>query len=569
MHSWDALHQRQDSTLIATLIAPPLLVSIDWAYAFAALQKPALNDTMRMTGLPWGEGRTQCAYECLNRGHQYLFFLDSVPSYTPLLVKEKATGLLDILPISMLAEFHDEGGLERVPCDKYLVRFADGTKGKGFTAIKHVIRHPYEGDLVRITTKGGTIDISPNHSIYRRSNKKGQSLTDASTISLKDKMVMPTLPGYRRHRNTFFLGREDLAWLYGFFAAEGSVGHKNGLPATVRISNTNRALIQKAQDILHDYFNRPFHVVTDKSKGNPVYHVQASDIALGRFFDKLFYTDAGDKKIPKVILNARTKVKLAFLQGYHDGDGHKRATQQLAFESFATVSPCLAEGIIFLLHCLDLTEVGVFRRPDKLNAIHLYVGKGLYERKNRYQVKEISSIRYSGYLYDISTETEKFIGGVGGFLLHNSDVLLPPHALMRLLSLRLPVVSALYHQKFPTWTGSEVKYMPCMFNEGRDDKGNVARVEVPFQYGQIVEAHFVPAGALLVHRSVFERFQQAGIKKFFQWTMNIDTPQGFSEDFFFSRTCWQLGIKCFVDTSIQAIHESLAKVDTRGLSAKL
>ena len=226
MHSWDALRQRQDSTLIATLIAPPLLVSIDWAYAFAALQKPPIIDTIRMTGLPWGEGRTQCAHECLSRGHQYLCFIDS-------------------------------------------------------------------------------------------------------------------------------------------------------------------------------------------------------------------------------------------------------------------------------------------------------------------------------------------------------DVLVPPNFLMRLLSLRLPVVSALYHQKFPTWTGSEVKYMPCMFNEGRDDKGNAARVEIPFQYGQLVEAHFVPAGALLIHRSVFEKFQQAGIKQFFRWTMNADTPQGRSEDFEFSRTCWQLGIKCYCDTSLQAVHESLAKVDTRGLSAKL
>ena len=152
----------------------------------------------------------------------------------------------------------------------------------------------------------------------------------------------------------------------------------------------------------------------------------------------------------------------------------------------------------------------------------------------------------------------------------DADVLAPPHALMRLLGHRLPLVSALYHQKFPTWTGTEVRYMPCMFNAGKDAQGNQVRVEVgDFQYGQLVEAHFVPAGCLLIHRSVLERFLQAGIKRFFQWTMTADTPQGMSEDFFFSGTAWSLGIKAVVDTGLQVVHEALAKVDVKGITPKI
>lgn len=152
----------------------------------------------------------------------------------------------------------------------------------------------------------------------------------------------------------------------------------------------------------------------------------------------------------------------------------------------------------------------------------------------------------------------------------DADVLAPPDTILRLMAHRLPVVSALYKQRFPTWTGFQVKYMPCMFNEGRDAQGNPVRVEVSnFQYGQLVEAHFVPAGCLLIHRSVFERFLAAGIKRFFQWTMNVENPQGSSEDFFFTRKCWDVGYKVIVDTGIQAIHEVPAKVDMEGLSAKI
>ena len=152
----------------------------------------------------------------------------------------------------------------------------------------------------------------------------------------------------------------------------------------------------------------------------------------------------------------------------------------------------------------------------------------------------------------------------------DADNIAPAHTITRLMSHRLPIVSALYHQKFPTWTGTEVKYMPCMFNEGRDAQGNPVRVEIAdFQYGQLVEAAYVPAGCLLIHRSVFDRFLAAGIKRFFRWTLTADNPQGRSEDFEFSAQARALGIKSHVDTGLQVIHEAQAKVDVRGISAKI
>lgn len=152
----------------------------------------------------------------------------------------------------------------------------------------------------------------------------------------------------------------------------------------------------------------------------------------------------------------------------------------------------------------------------------------------------------------------------------DTDILAPANTLARLLSHRLPIVSALYHQKFPTWTGTEVKYMPCMFREGRDAQGNPVRVEVvDFQYGQMVECDFAPAGCILIHRSVFERFLAAGIKRFYTWTLTADEPKGMSEDFFFTKTARSLGYKVMVDTGIQLIHEAQAKVDVRGISPKI
>jgi hypothetical protein len=182
-------------------------------------------------------------------------------------------------------------------------------------------------------------------------------------------------------------------------------------------------------------------------------------------------------------------------------------------------------------------------------------------------------IRLTGLPWDVGRTQAAYQclnGGYEFLFFLDSDVILPPDALMRLLSHRLPICSALYHQKFPTWTGVEAKYMPCMFNEGRDDKGNPTRVEVPFQYGQIVEVAYAPAGAILIHRSVFERFLAAGIKRFYEWTLHADNPQqGRSEDFEWCSRARNLGYKIIVDTGIQAIHEAQAKVDIRGVSPKI
>lgn len=155
----------------------------------------------------------------------------------------------------------------------------------------------------------------------------------------------------------------------------------------------------------------------------------------------------------------------------------------------------------------------------------------------------------------------------------DSDVLAPPDTIPRLTAHRLPVVSGLYHQRFPTWNGVTADYLPCMFNEVPDAQGNLTKQPVvDFKPGSLVEAAYVPGGCLLIHRSVFERMTQAGIKRFFEWTLQVDAEppgSGRSEDFEFSARARSLGFKCMVDTSIICTHETGAHVGAKGLLPKL
>ena len=164
-------------------------------------------------------------------------------------------------------------------------------------------------------------------------------------------------------------------------------------------------------------------------------------------------------------------------------------------------------------------------------------------------------------------------GGYQWLFFLDADILAPKDTIPRLMSHRLPIISGVYHQRFPTWTGIEAAYLPVMFNEAADAEGKVSKQPITdFKPGSIVEAAYVPAGCLLIHRSVLERFIASGIKRIFEWTLHqaAEPPgSGRSEDFEFCARARSLGYKCMVDTSIVCTHETTAQVTAKGLQPKI
>jgi len=161
-------------------------------------------------------------------------------------------------------------------------------------------------------------------------------------------------------------------------------------------------------------------------------------------------------------------------------------------------------------------------------------------------------------------------GGYQFLFMIDVDILAPPETIPKLMSYRLPIVSGLYHQRFPSWDGMTANYLPCMFNEVRQPDGTFAKQAITnYTPGSLVNADLVPGGCLLIHRSVFDRFLANGIKRFFQWTLTAEEPQGKSEDFFFTTKARELGYQPMVDTSLIATHETHAQVTAKGLLPKL
>ena len=130
----------------------------------------------------------------------------------------------------------------------------------------------------------------------------------------------------------------------------------------------------------------------------------------------------------------------------------------------------------------------------------------------------------------------------------DSDIMCPPDTILRLLSRNLPIVSAMYSRRSPPHS------VPVMIKNGS--------WVTNFIPGSLVEVDWVGAGALLVHRSVFERMphQRPG-SPWFDWRVNLKgtgvVPEDtcLSEDFTFCQHAKRtLGISTYVDTSIECRH---------------
>jgi len=139
------------------------------------------------------------------------------------------------------------------------------------------------------------------------------------------------------------------------------------------------------------------------------------------------YTSNGDKRIPKIILNANRDTKLAFLRGYNAGDGRKATHLHSEFQEFTTKSPILALGLAYLIE--QILEVKyrfyVEHRGEEryfkvrpLTQTGTKRGKHLLKSDN--EVTSIRKLDYSGEVWDFETRNHRFQAGTGGIIVHNT-----------------------------------------------------------------------------------------------------------------------------------------------------
>jgi len=351
-------------------------------------------------------------------------FNHSVGRWTPILLRDDRTGLIDIRYIGELRRYKPTGYLSgRLLEDGTVVWdmhqhemsvWADGDWSK----IIHLSCHRLgEGQrVVRLVSSGGIVEVTGDHSVMVPGSK-GHVARSAEELSVGDRVALVDLP-----RGSRMFVHEDVAWLLGFFVAEGCI--TNG---KVRIDNKDRKPLQRCAEILLQHLGVDSYFVDPKS-GVWRLTVRKPE-ALARWLHPQVYASDRNKRVPRSILNAQPDAKLAFLRGYNEGDGLRAGYGSYEFKSFKTKSPILALGLCYLVAsttrqrvCLntEVRQTGTYYLIDLNSGNEAHANWGRHLEIPDDVVKKIEEVPYEGEVWDFETEHHVFHAGLGRNLVHNS-----------------------------------------------------------------------------------------------------------------------------------------------------
>jgi len=351
-------------------------------------------------------------------------FNHSVGRHTPVLLREDRTGLLDIRYIGEIRRFKKTGYLGgqlsadgTVLWDMRRHPLSVWAAGK-WSKIVHLSCHPLRsGDgVLRLVSSGGMVEVTGDHSVMVP-GRGGPVAASARELSLGDRVALVALP-----QSTAMWVHEDMAWLLGFFVAEGCI-----TAGKIRIDNKDRKPLERCAEILLRHFGMDSSFA-EGERGVWRLIVRRPEVFAGWLRPHVYASDSS-KRVPRAILNSQDDAKLAFLRGYNEGDGLRAGHGCYELKSFKTKSPILAMGLCYLVAnttrqriCLN-TEV---RDGRTYYLINLNSGHPGHERWGRHLevsddvIKKIEAVAYEGEVWDFETEDHVFHAGIGQNLVHNT-----------------------------------------------------------------------------------------------------------------------------------------------------
>ncbi|MEK6857392.1 MAG: DNA polymerase domain-containing protein [Nanoarchaeota archaeon] len=235
---------------------------------------------------------------------------------------------------------------------------------------------------------------------------------------------------------------EELAWLMGFYCAEGSVSESNtktGIKHLLSFGGQDINLIKKVKKIIDNRIGANLKIIEnfDKRINKKMYYYRLQRVPIVPLFKYGFDCGKGSefKRVPFFIFNAEEKLKKAFIKGYLDGDGQKEKDKRYLtkFIRFSTKSKELAIGLQFLLKSLDLGKnhfgkeikhVSWSYRKDKPKICTLRVQSAKKSENNfcLAEIRKIEQVPNEKYVYDLEVKnSHNFVDAEGMILVHNTD----------------------------------------------------------------------------------------------------------------------------------------------------
>lgn len=354
---------------------------------------------------------------------------DSIVGDEPLLLKKYGK-----ITIKTIEELFTEASAKKKQYNwigrEYINTGYEAWTENGFTPIKHVMRHKTKKSIKRIITHGGVVDVTSDHSLIRNNGE----IVKPSELKIGDKLLFSKFKFIVNEEESI---SEDMAYVMGLFAADGSCGRyetRGGTKYQWKINSNDRSLLEKVSKML--YKEGIATNIYDCMESSNVYLLWCTESSkLVKKWRAMFYTSRGKKKVPNMILNESKSIKLSFLRGYYQGDGYtkKGGSKQnfydsFEFHEFTTNSKSLACGVIYLISSTTKQRCVISYRKEK-DAYRIRMNKPVELLKKRgARKKELGEIKaiidlgvVNDYVYDLETETHHFQAGTGGVIVKNTD----------------------------------------------------------------------------------------------------------------------------------------------------
>lgn len=382
-------------------------------------------------------------------GKSSIIETDSVTGDTPVYVKSKITGMLDIITI---ADLHADPSIKHIAYDgEYQILTRNG-----WADIHYTKAHTVRKNIHRIKLSDGCVDCTADHSLFDADTHEMLSPLHIERDTRIELTERPEPDKNVTKADDLPLSME-LAWFYGLFLAEGSYSVWHGTQkrkrkdGTYRIWKRNNRLLsismnvrpylETAQSICNEFLSpyctnpgskKPAMVhIYDTMKTSATYRLTGfTNTTAMNFFLKHFYCKDGQtKKVPTAILNCEDEVIInAFLFGYMLGDGTDRFTpSRRMIKSYTSIDTPLITGTRYLLKRVG-KDTCVVKRKDKRHVTDIKIrhayNTGTFRKIDKSRVLSNSIIipdSEETLVYDICTADGTFVGAMGEIVLKNTD----------------------------------------------------------------------------------------------------------------------------------------------------
>lgn len=297
-----------------------------------------------------------------------------------------------------------------------------------FVEVKTLIKNPNMGNWVRVKfTDGRNILVTDDHPLYTENRGR---------IHVKDLKIGDTIKTYYdlpTEKNDDAITDINLAYILGLLITAGNYSHD----VVVALDGRTEADVeQKFIDCVKKVWNFDCHIQHYERgvKGNyDLVRICGEQKKIGEYLKSIFGGENKiDRAIPSEIFSASREVRLSFLAGMIDGDGHispkskvqlGSTNKELSLQQAALAQSLGYPAKLYLNH-YDAEELSKIRYRVEFSmsdeiAANLGSGKKAFSQwngvKSQTKTPEIISVRSIEYLgalgkesFDVETATDKF-----------------------------------------------------------------------------------------------------------------------------------------------------------------